>query len=107
MNLDNDADLESALRQALSRIEPGRDFSAISYARPRVVYWPPSRMMLAIAAGLVLLLLLPIGMLQYQARQRRGEKAREQLMMALKITERKLQKTRQMVARELNRRNNL
>jgi len=107
MNIDDDADLERSLRQALARIEPGRDFSAISYSRPRVIFWPPSRTMLALAAGLVLLLLVPIGMLQYQARQRRGEQAREQLVTALRITESKLQKTRQMVVRELNRRNTL
>ena len=55
MNIDDDADLERSLRQALARIEPGRDFSAISYSRPRVIFWPPSRTMLALAAGLVLL----------------------------------------------------
>jgi len=107
MNIDNDADLERALRQALAPIEPGRDFSVIPYSRRRVIFWPPSRTMLALAAGLVLLLLVPIGVLQYQARQRRGEQAREQLVTALRITESKLQKTRQMVVRELNRRNTL
>jgi hypothetical protein len=107
MNIENDADLERALRQALSRIEPERDFSMMAYSRSNMRFWPPSRAVWALAAALVFMLLVPIGVLQYQARQRRGEEAREKLVTALRFTGSKLQKTRQLVVRELNRRNNL
>ena len=63
--------------------------------------------MLALAAALIIMLLVPVGVLQYQARERRREEARAQLITALRITGNKLQKSRQMVVRELNRRNNL
>ena len=100
----SDFDIERALRQALGRIEPERDFSAMVYSRGHVAFWKQSRGMLALAAALVFMLLVPIGMLQYQARQRRGEEARQQLVTALRITGSKLEKTRQKVAHELNRR---
>jgi hypothetical protein len=107
MNIDQDAELERALRRALGRIEPDKDFSAVPYSRKAERYWTQSRSMLALAAALVIMLLIPIGVLQYRARQRRGEEAREQLVTALRITGSKLQKTRQMVVRGLNRRNSL
>lgn len=101
-NIDDDA-LERELRHALQRIEPERDFSAMLYSRSHTAFWKESRGMLALAAALVFMLLIPIGMLQYQARQRRGEEARAQLLTALRITGSKLQKTQRMVVRELNR----
>ena len=106
----NEADLEQELRRALARVEPEKDFSAVLYSRSHLGFWKESRGMMALAAGLVFLLLIPIGALQYQAyeaRQRRGEEARDQLITALRITRNKLQKTRQIVVRELNRRNSL
>jgi hypothetical protein len=102
----NDQDLEQELRRALTRIEPGKDFSAMVYSRRPVRFWMESRGMLALAAGLVIMLLVPVGVLQYQARQHRREEARTQLMTALRITGNKLQRTRQMVVRG-NRRNSL
>lgn len=107
MNFDNDDDLERALRQSLSRVEPDKDFSAMLYSRSHIGFWTQSRGMLALAAALVIMLWLPVAIMQYQARQRRGQEARAQLLTALRITENKLQKTRQMVVRELNRRNSL
>jgi hypothetical protein len=107
MNINDDADMESELRRALCRIEPDKDFSALVYSRSHVAFWKESRGMMALAAALVFMLLVPIGLLQYQARQRRGEEAREKLVTALRITGNKLQKTRQMVVRGLNRRNSL
>ena len=106
-NLDDDADLERALRQSLRRIEPVKDFSAIQYARKPIPIWTRPRVLLALAAALVLAVLIPAGVDRYQARQRRGEEARAQLVTALRITESKLQKTRQMVVRGLNRRNSI
>jgi hypothetical protein len=103
----NDEELERELSRALSRVEPDKDFSAIVYSRSHIGFWQQSRAMLALAAALVVMLLLPFGVVQYQARQRRGEEARDKLVKALRITEGKLQKTRQMVVRGLNRRNNL
>lgn len=103
----NDQELEQELRRALGRIEPGKDFSALVYSRPPVTFWSRSRGMMALAAALILMLLVPAAVLQYQARERRGREARDQLITALRITGSKLQKTRQMVERNLNRRNNL
>jgi hypothetical protein len=99
-NLNDDEALERELRRALTRVEPDKDFSALFYSRSHVGFWKESKGMLALAAALVFMLLMPIGMLQYQARQRRGEEAREQLITALRITGSKLQKTRLMVVRE-------
>jgi hypothetical protein len=103
----NDQDLERELRGALTRIEPQRDFSTLVYSRSRFRFWTESRGMLALAAALIIMLLVPVGVWQYQARERRREEARTQLMTALRITGNKLQKTRQMVVRGLNRRNSL
>ncbi len=107
MNINDDATLEQELRRALSRIEPDKDFSALVYSPRPVAFWKQSRYLLAMAASLVFMLLLPVGVLQYQARQRRGEEARDKLVTALRITNSKLQKTRQMVVRGLNRRSSL
>jgi hypothetical protein len=103
----NDQELEHELRLALRRIEPERDFSAIVYTRRRVSYWPPSRTMLALAAALLIMLLIPAGVIRYREQQRRSEEARAQLITALRITGNKLHRTRQMVVRGLNRRNSL
>jgi len=107
MKMNDDAELERALRHALRRIEPERDFSALVYSRGSATSWTRSRTMLALAAVIILMLLVPAGVVRYQARQRRGEEAREKLITAFRITGSKLQKTRQMVVRELNRRNSL
>jgi hypothetical protein len=100
-----DFDLELQLREALRRVEPEKDFSKVSYGRSRVAWWPPSRRVLALAAAVILMLLLPVEVIQYQARQQRREEARANLVKALRITESKLQKARQMVVRRLDRRN--
>jgi hypothetical protein len=103
----NDQELEQELRRALGRIQPEKDFSALVYSRPHLKFWTRPRGMMALAAALVFMLLVPAAVLQYQARQQRGREARDQLIAALRITGSKLQKTRQMVERNLNRRNNL
>ena len=105
--MNNDPDLEQELRRALARVEPAKDFSAVVYSRSPVGSWKQPRGIMALAAALVFMLLIPMAVLQYQARQRRGEQARDQLITALRITGNKLQKTRQIVVRELNRRNSL
>jgi len=98
----NDFDIERELHKALQRVEPARDFSLPFAKAPTKSYtW------MALAAALILVLLTPLGVLRYQARQMRGEEARAQLVTALRITSNKLQKTRQLVVRELNRRNSL
>jgi hypothetical protein len=101
----NDQELEQELRRALTRIEPDKDFSALVYSRQGARFRLPSRGMMALAAALILMLLVPVAVLQHQARQRRGEQAWDQLITALRITGSKLEKTRHMVARNLNRRN--
>jgi len=103
----NEQELERELRRALARIEPEKDFSAIVDSPRPIGFWTRSRPMLALAAALVLALLIPTSVIRYQARQRRAEEARAQLITALRITESKLQRTRQMVVRGLNRRNSL
>ncbi len=99
-NNPDDFDLELELRQALRRIEPRRDFSRDSYSRPSS--W---NRVLAFAAAIILMISLPVGVLQYQARQERRRQAGANLIKALQITQSKLQKTRQMVVRQLDRRN--
>ena len=103
----NDEELERELRRALGRVEPEKDFSAMVYSRKPAAFWKGSRGMMALAAALVMMLLVPAGVIQYQARQRRGEEARDKLVTALRITGTKLERTRQMVVRGLNRRNSL
>jgi hypothetical protein len=107
----NNDELERELRNALRRVEPERDFSAMVYAPVsaprRISFWPPSRTLLALAATVLLAVLIPLSISRYEARQKRAEEARTQLVTALRITETKLQKTRQMVIRQLNRRNSL
>ena len=111
-NNPDELDLELELRQALRRIEPQRDFAALSYAMsyaPSYVprRWQTHRRLLALAAAIILMISLPIGVIRYQARQQRREEARADLIKALRITQSKLQKTRQMVVRQLDRRNTL
>jgi hypothetical protein len=103
-DFDSPIDLELELRQALRPIAPSRDFSKLSYGAAR---WTPSRGLLALAAAIVLMVSIPVGVSQYQARQQRREEARADLIHALRITQSKLQRTRQMVVRQLDRRNAL
>ena len=100
-NNPDDCDLELELRQALRRIEPERDFSTLPYARSPVRW----RRLLALAAAVVLMISIPVSVIQYRARQQRRELAAENLIQALRITQNKLEKTRQMVASQLDRRN--
>ncbi len=106
-----DIDIERELRDALQRVEPGKDFSTIAYASPfsknHIRMWRRPRVMMTLAAAVLFILLIPAAVIQYRARQKRGEEARAQLVTALRITGSKLQKTRQLVVRGLNRRNSL
>jgi len=102
-NNPDDRDLELELRQALRRIEPGKDFSALQYSRSPVRW----RRLIALAAALILMAALPVGVIQYQARQHRREEARADVIKALQITQSKIEKTRQMIARHLDRRNTI
>ena len=70
----NEQELEQELRRALSRVEPEQDFSEMSYSPKPARFWMRSRGMLALAAALVIMLLVPIGVLQYQARQRKARR---------------------------------
>jgi hypothetical protein len=106
-NADDELDLELELRRAFARIEPERDFSAIPYTRRAPVLWMRSRTILALAAAALIALLIPAGVLRHRAEQRRAEEARKELVTALRFTGSKLHKTREMVARGLNRRNGL
>ena len=106
-NADEDFDLERELHAALGRVEPRRDFSGVDYARRVPTLWTRSRAMLAMAAALLIAVLVPLGVVRHRAEERRALEARAQLYTALRITETKLIKTRQMVARGLNRRHGL
>lgn len=95
-------DIERELRRALRPVEPSKDFSARFVARRPAVF------RLAIAASLIVFLLVPIGVMEERAlERRRGEKARDELITALRITGKTLQKTRQQVVRQLNRRGSI
>jgi hypothetical protein len=110
-NTDDEFDLERELdrelRRAFARIEPEKDFSALPYTRRAPVLWMRSRTILALAAAVLIALLIPAGVLRHRAGQRRAEEARGKLVTALRFTGSKLHKTREMVARGLNRRNGL
>ena len=101
-------DVERDLRRALHPVDPTKEFSAQFVARRPVAFWKRPVGRLAIAASLIVFLLVPAGVMEERARERRrGEKARDELITALHITGKTLQKTRQRVVRQLNRRGSI
>lgn len=93
-------DFERELREALKRREPPRDLTAQIMARiapPQTSFrWRP---LVAVAAALVV---FAGGFEQYQ-QYRRGQEAKQQLMLALEITASKLASAQERV-NELNQR---
>jgi hypothetical protein len=97
---------EQELKKALARREPAAGFSERLLARieeerraAAVPWWrkllPQSRRMMAWAAPVCAVALLTSGTVLYQEHQRtvQGERARQQLLLALRITSDKLQAT--------------
>ncbi len=87
-------DFEVQLRRALRPVEAPPDFAAKVLARARaqrVVAFP--RWIAAVAAALVLA--AGVGQAIHVERVRRAERARDQLILALRITKAKLDYTRQ------------
>ena len=94
-----DFDLEAELRTALRRREPSPDFAARVLARTHPSLWHRSRGLLGIAAGIILLMSIPLGFARYQVRQQRLEAlaAKDHLVLALRITSAKLRHTQQLL----------
>src|SRR4030095_12021100 len=86
--------LERDLREALRRRQPPSDFADRVLARTRqsesVRRRPPIWGWLAAAAALLLLIVGGNAFIQEQRRRAEGERAKEQLMVALRITGSKL-----------------
>lgn len=97
--------LEMALRDALRREEPPFGFEqrvlrrARERRRQKMV-----RMWVAIAAMLAIVAVLSVNVRNYQEQQRRvvAQKAGRDLMVALKITGRKLNTTHKLIQRRMN-----
>jgi len=89
--------LEDELRSALKRESAPPNFKAKVLARvpqARRPWLPP------IAAGIALAVLIPLGASEYHRReQARAIKARDDLATALRITQSKLQRTRERIQR--------
>jgi len=92
--------LEDELKNALRRIDPPEDFTARTLLkinnesqRTRFSFFPAWSLHWAFAAVAFLLLVVGLSAQQHRAReeQRRGEEAKEQLMLALRIAGGKLQ----------------
>lgn len=82
--------LEDELRAALRRTEPPADFTArVLAARPAVKQWP--RWVAALAASI----LLAVGTFEY--RQYQGERAKSQVMLAVRIAASKLNKAQKRI----------
>ena len=90
--------LEDELRSALRRESAPPNFKAKVLARvpqARRPWLPPP-----IAAGIALAVLIPLGASEYHRReQARAIKARDDLATALRITQSKLQRTRERIQR--------
>lgn len=99
--------IEDSLRDALRPEDPGAQFTArvmaAVSAAPRRRY---SRLQLplALAASLVATA-IGLTLMHQQAEQRRGETARQQLVLALEITSAKLNQVQQRLARSGNEEN--
>ncbi len=95
----DDFDLDAELRSALRRVDPPPNFAARVLARTHPSWWERSRGLLAIAAGIILLMSIPIGLAEYQIRQRQAEaqNAKSGLVQALRITSAKLRHTQKLL----------
>lgn len=104
--------LEDALREALKREDPGEEFTRrtlerAAALRPRESAWrrwlrPPAWRWAA--AGALACTLMVVSGVQHQREQRRraeGERAKQELMLALKIAGTKLHETQVKIVREM------
>ena len=91
--------LERDLREALRRREAPPYFAERVLARTRQPETPRrSWVWLAVTAALVLLMIGGLGILREQRRLAEGERAKEQLMVAFRITGSKLRDVRERIA---------
>ena len=104
--------LEDDLKMALQRTEPSEDFvdrvlARVNQPPPREpAWWERIAVMLRpprvqwVAASIVLSVLIPVAGVQYRKEQRmraEGEKAKEQLMFAVRVAGNRLNRVRQKV----------
>jgi hypothetical protein len=107
--MNREFDLEAALRRALKRQEPSRDFTARVLAATTMAKTATrrkqsvTRVWMAIAAMLLVAAFLVSGVRRYQLqREAEAQKAGHDLALALKITSAKLHATHRMIRRRSN-----
>lgn len=84
--------LENELKLALRRKEPVRDFSRSFAPKPS---HKGLRLPVRIAAGFIILALIPYGL--YERRQAEGREAKQRLMVALELAGSKVLKTQKLL----------
>jgi hypothetical protein len=104
--------LEDDLKKALRRTEPSEDFVDRVLARvnqpppPEPSWWQPLAMVLRpprlqwVALSVILSIMIPMAAFEYRSQQRmraEGEKAKEQLVFAMRVAGNKLHHVRQKV----------
>lgn len=103
--------LEDALREALKREDPGEEFTRrtlerAAALRPRESVWRrwlrPPAWRWAAAGALACTLVVFSGIRYERAQRAQGEEAKQELMLALKITGTKLHATREKIVRQIN-----
>lgn len=104
---------EDELRGALVREAAPADFKRKLMARIEaeartapvpIAWWRRRRVSLAIAAGLVVSVAIPGGVMEHRRRERlRGIAARDKLLTALSVTNTTLRHTRQMIRKTARR----
>jgi hypothetical protein len=104
--------LEDDLRAALQRTEPPPEFTGRVLARlngqapPKLAWWELLAVLLRppriqwVALSVILSVMIPLGVLQYQKERRlraQGERAKEELVFAVRIAGNKLHRVQQKV----------
>jgi hypothetical protein len=106
--MNQEFDLETALRRALKREQPSRDFAGRVLARTVVRRrQAATRTWMAIAAMLLVGLVIAGGVRRYEVEreaqaQAQAQKAGQDLVLALRITVAKLHATHRMIRRRSN-----
>jgi len=98
--------IEDSLRDALRPQDPGAQFTARVMSAVGAAPRRRARLQLPMAlAASVVATAVGLGLLHSQAEQRRGEVARQQLVLALEITSEKLNQVQQRLVRAGNEEN--